>query len=676
MKKTKSVFLSLMTLFVLTLLSIPVMAQIEEPVSWKSEVKEISNGEYELVMTATIESPWYMYDMGPYKGGPNATVFEFKPVDGVEYIDSTVYVTQPSKKMDDMFGMEIGYFKGEASFSQKVKVSVTEARIKAVVEWQTCNDETCLPPMDYEFSFTLKGTGDVVSSGQNVAVDNNATVSGSGGDVVVLERGKSIWSTIIEAILWGFAALLTPCVFPMVPMTVSFFMKSSDTKAKGRTMATFYGLSIVSLYTLPIAIIILVTYFLGGDAVTADIFNWLATHWVPNVLFFLVFMFFAASFFGAFEIMMPSWLVNKSDAKADKGGFIGVFFMALTLVLVSFSCTGPIVGSILVQSTQGGIWEPIITMLVFSTAFALPFTLLAFFPSLLKNMPKSGGWLNSVKVVLGFIELALGLKFLSVADQTYHWGLLDREVYIALWIVIFSLLGMYLLGKIKFAHDSDEPYLKVKKLFMAVGVFGFVAYLIPGMFGAPLKALSGYLPPMHTLDFNLSEGVAYTKGGDGEQIKAKYSDFLHLPHSLNGFFDYEEGMAYAKKVGKPVLIDFTGHGCVNCREMEANVWSDSQVLQMLRNDYVIIALYVDDKKELPESEWKTTESGKVLKSIGKINADFEAKRFGVNGQPYYVLLDNDGKEMAPPRGYNLNVQEYVKFLEDGVKTYKSNKSNN
>lgn len=673
MTKVKNLVLSLMLTFVAFLTSVTLFAQIEEPVKWKSRVSDLGNGVYELYMEAKIDSPWYMYDMGPYEGGPNATTFNFTPTDGVELLGTTQQVTTPSKKYDELFAMEIRYFKSSVIFMQQVKVTVSEVTLKGVVEWQTCNDETCLPPTEHDFSFVLKGTPTTVNATADTIPATKLTPATviNNDAVKVIENTSSIWATIIEAILWGFAALLTPCVFPMVPMTVSFFMKSSGSKSKGRTMATFYGLSIIALYTLPIAIIITLTYFLGGDAVTADIFNWLATHWVPNVLFFLIFMIFAASFFGAFEIVMPSWLVNKSDAKSDQGGFVGVFFMALTLVLVSFSCTGPIVGSILVQSTQGGVFEPIITMLVFSTAFALPFTLLAFFPSMLKNLPKSGGWLNSVKVVLGFIEMALGLKFLSVADQTYHWGLLDREVYIALWIVIFTLLGLYLLGKLKFAHDSDAPYVKVKSLFFSIISLSFAVYLIPGMFGAPLKALSGYLPPMHTLDFNLSQsggGQSFTPK-PSEMATAKYSDFLHLPHGLNGFFDYEEGMAYAKKVNKPILIDFTGHGCVNCREMEANVWSDPQVLDILRNEYVIIALYVDDKKELPESEWVTTSSGKVLKSIGKINADFQAKRFKVNGQPYYVLLNSNGEELAPPRGYNLSVQGYIDFLKQGVEVY-------
>ncbi|MDE6858375.1 MAG: thioredoxin family protein, partial [Alistipes sp.] len=417
---------------------------------------------------------------------------------------------------------------------------------------------------------------------------------------------------IIEAVLWGFAALLTPCVFPMVPMTVSFFLKGEGGPARGRLRAALYGLFIVLLYTVPIAAIILITRIVGGDTVTADIFNWLATHWLPNILFFIVFMVFAASFFGAFEITMPSWLVNKSDSKADTKGIGGIFFLALTLVLVSFSCTGPIVGSVLIKSTSGEFWTPIITMLAFSLAFALPFTLFAVFPSLLKSLPSNGGWLNSVKVVIGFVEVALGFKFLSVADQTYHWGLLDREVYLAIWIVVFTLMGLYLLGKIKFAHDSDVPYIEVGRLTLVIAVFSFVVYLIPGMWGAPLKALSGYLPPLHTQDFVMGEsaiapvgepsGKALTPAGNAAPGHGKYSDFLHLPHGLKGFFDLKEAEAYAAEVGKPIFIDFTGHGCVNCREMEMRVWSAPEVLDMLRNDYVIVALYADDKKELPESE--------------------------------------------------------------------------
>ena len=452
-------------------------------------------------------------------------------------------------------------------------------------------------------------------------------------------------------------------------MTVSFFLKGSENKTRGRTMAALYGLCIILLYTVPIAVIILITQIIGGEAVTADIFNWLATHWLPNIIFFLVFMVFAASFFGAFEITMPSWLINKSDSKADKGGLVGVFFMALTLVLVSFSCTGPIVGSVLIKSTSGEVWAPVVTMLAFSAAFALPFTLFALFPSLLKNLPKSGGWLNSVKVVLGFLELALGLKFLSVADQTYHWGILDREIYLALWITIFSLLGLYLLGKIRFAHDSDTQKIGVPRLLLAIITFAFVIYMLPGMWGAPLKGLSGYLPPMHTQDFVLGAETptpsAPSSTASAGSPAPKYSDFLSLPHGLNGFFDYNEALEYARKVHKPLFVDYTGHGCVNCREMEARVWSDPQVLELLRNDFVIVALYSDDKKELPQEDWVTTENGKVLKGLGKINAHFAHKQFGINSQPYYMILDTTGKQLVPGRGYNLDIDQFVKFLQTG-----------
>ncbi|MDE7123608.1 MAG: thioredoxin family protein, partial [Alistipes sp.] len=440
--------------------------------------------------------------------------------------------------------------------------------------------------------------------------------------------------------------------------------------------ASLYGRFIVALYTLPIAAIILITRVVGGVAVTADIFNWLATHWLPNLVFFVVFMLFAASFFGAFEITMPSWLVNKSDAKADTKGLGGIFFLALTLVLVSFSCTGPIVGSVLIKSTAGEFWTPIVTMLAFSVAFALPFTLFALFPSVLKKLPKSGGWLNSVKVVIGFVEVALGFKFLSVADQTYHWGLIDREIYLAIWIVVFTLMGLYLLGKIRFAHDSDLPYIGVGRLALAIAVFSFVVYMIPGMWGAPLKGLSGYLPPLSTQDFVMGSGgaqVASSDDGTGLRTvdgrKPKYSDVLHLPHGLEGFFDLKEAEAYAAKVGKPLFIDFTGHGCVNCREMEARVWSAPEVLEILRRDYVICALYSDDKMQLPESDWVTTDKGKVLKSLGKINSHYALTTYGVNAQPYYVLQGRDGEPLVAPRGYDLDVAAFVAFLRSGLEAY-------
>ena len=669
-------------------------AATAQSVNWKSSVEHLEGDAYRIILEASIPAPYHMYDMGPYEGGPNATTITFTPGEGVTLEGGVEQLSTPERHYDKTFEMEIGTFAGKARFAQKVKLTAAKATVNAELEWMICDDTSCMPPEDTQMTVELTAQPGTPAAGNTAAtVEDGAADGKSGGvsataahDATVAPAQKdaagngTLWALIIEAILWGFAALLTPCVFPMVPMTVSFFMKSSGSPAMGRFRAGMYGFFIVALYTLPIAAIILITRIVGGDAVTADIFNWLATHWLPNVLFFLVFMVFAASFFGAFEITMPSWMVNKSDSKADSKGLAGIFFMALTLVLVSFSCTGPIVGSVLIKSTAGEFWSPIVTMLAFSVAFALPFTIFAFFPSVLKKLPKSGGWLNSVKVVLGFIEVALGMKFLSVADQTYHWGLLDREIYLAVWIVTFSLLGLYLLGKIKFAHDSDMPYLGVGRLALAIITFSFVVYLIPGMWGAPLKGLSGYLPPLHTQDFVVGQGgPAATAGEDARMLltvdgkKPKHSDFLHLPHGLEGFFDLKEAEAYAAKVGKPLFIDFTGHGCVNCREMEARVWSDPQVLDILRNDYVIVALYSDDKKVLPENEWVTTDSGKVLKSLGKINSYFALKTFGVNAQPYYVLQGRDGKTLVPPRGYDLNVDGFVKFLKSGVEAYDAQK---
>ena len=633
MKILRNLFLALLCFVPMTVLA--QTETMEEPVKWSHSVTEKGNGIYTVEVKATIDEGWHIYD-SKYEFNP--TTLAFNLGEGVALEGNLRELTEAKVHFDDLFNMNIGEYEKEAIFEQDIKLNGNGGEVKVAVSYQACNVGTCLTPATYEFTVTLGDTSGIDWS--------------------------SLLSLILEAIIWGFAALLTPCVFPMVPMTVSFFMKNSGSAARGRINASLYGLFIVALYTLPIAILILITRVAGGDAVTANIFNWLATHWVPNLIFFAVFMVFAASFFGAFEITLPSKLVNKSDEKSDKGGILGVFFMALTLVLVSFSCTGPIVGTVIIKSTSGEVWAPIITMLAFSTAFALPFTLFAFFPSLLKKMPKSGGWLNSVKVVLGFIEVALGFKFLSVADQTYHWGLLDREVYLAIWIVVFSLLGLYLLGKIRFAHDSEVKHLSVGRLAMAIGVFTFVVYMIPGMWGAPLKALSGYLPPMHTQDFVIGQ----SSKGDGQGVK--YGDILHLPHGLNGYFDLKEAEEHAAKVGKPIFIDFTGHGCVNCREMEARVWADPQVLQLLNDEYVIVALYTDDKMTLEEKDWVTTSGGKTLKSLGEVNANYALTRFGVNAQPYYVLQGKEGKILVEPRGYDLSVEGFVEFLKKGVEEYK------
>ena len=708
-----------------------------QSVTWKSSVEPLGGDAYRIVLEAAIPAGYHMYDMGPYEGGPTATTIVLTPGEGVQLDGPVEQLTKAHTYYDELFGMQIGTLSGKPRFAQKVHLATAKGTVTAQLEWMICNDSSCMPPDDTELTIEIAASAapaapakgeaaqsapaattpvkttpakaettpaaataqtaesavqepaqeaapaTVAPAGEQTETAAEVTPAAEAAPVKDAAGSKGLWALIIEAILWGFAALLTPCVFPMVPMTVSYFLKGEGGAAMGRLRASLYGLFIVLLYTVPIAAIILITRIVGGDAVTADIFNWLATHWLPNIIFFLVFMVFAASFFGAFEITMPSWMVNKTDSKADTKGIGGIFFLALTLVLVSFSCTGPIVGSVLIKSTSGEFWTPIITMLAFSVAFALPFTLFALFPSVLKKLPKSGGWLNSVKVVIGFIEVALGMKFLSVADQTYHWGLLDREVYLAVWIVVFALLGFYLLGKIRFAHDSDLPYVGVGRLTLAIIVFSFVVYMIPGMWGAPLKALSGYLPPLTTQDFVLGQHTAAVSAGTSasgshalltvEGKQPKYSDFLHLPHGLEGFFDLKEAEAYAAKVGKPLFIDFTGHGCVNCREMEARVWSDPQVLDILRNDYVICALYSDDKKVLPESEWVTTDAGKVLKGLGKINSYYALKTYGVNAQPYYVLQGADGRPLVAPRGYDLSVEGFVEFLQSGLAAYKQQK---
>lgn len=638
-------------------------------VAWRSSVSAEGNSEYRIELEAAIPDGYHMYDLGPYEGGPNATSIVFTVHDGEAQLVGGVEQLTPSEThYDELFGMRIGTLAGRARFAQRVKLASPAATLGVELEWMICNDTNCLPPDDTHLEIVLPdAAGTTASDGpaQNAVLEAPSPAKDAAG-------GKGLWTLIVEAVLWGLAALLTPCVFPMVPMTVSYFLKGEGGPAMGRLRAALYGLFIVLLYTVPIAAIILVTRIVGGDAVTADIFNWLATHWLPNIVFFLVFMLFAASFFGAFEITMPSWMVNRTDAKADTKGLGGIFFLALTLVLVSFSCTGPIVGSVLIKSTAGEFWTPIATMLAFSVAFALPFTLFALFPSVLKKLPKSGGWLNSVKVTIGFIEVALGFKFLSVADQTYHWGLLDREVYLAIWIVVFALLGLYLLGKLKFAHDSELTHIGVGRLALAIAVLSFVVYLIPGMWGAPLKGLSGYLPPLTTQDFVLERYRPAAAPVVAEPAAGrKYADFLHLPHGLEGFFDLREAEAYAARVNKPLFIDFTGHGCVNCREMEARVWSDPEVLRLLRDDYVICALYADDKKVLPESDWVTTDTGKVLKSLGKINSYYALKTYGVNAQPYYVLQGRDGKILVPPRGYDLDTAAFVAFLKSGLEAYRN-----
>jgi thiol:disulfide interchange protein len=693
----------------LLLVSFFAQAQVLKPVKWDFSVKEISETEAELILKASIEKGWHLYSQDIPPDGPIPTTFKFNANKDFE-LSGKVAEPKPIEEFDNMFGMTIKYFASSVSFKQKIKIkSKGEFTATGEVEFMVCDDEKCLPPEVVEFSLVVnKGktgsltpnpspeergaetqTGalqiDTVNKVDSAAIttvqkpdDGKCHPKTFKGASVETKDEFSYWGFMLLAFLAGLAALLTPCVFPMIPMTVTFFLKTAETRSVAIRNGVLYGLSIIGIYTLAGT---LVSVLIGPEFA-----NWLSTHWFPNILFFLIFMVFAASFLGMFEITLPSSWVNAMDAKADKGGIAGLLFMAFTLVLVSFSCTGPIVGGILVESARGEFFKPMLGMFAFSLAFALPFSLFAIFPNWLSNLPKSGGWLNSVKVTLGFLELALGLKFLSIADQTYHWGILDREVNIALWIVIFTLLGLYFLGKIKTPHDSPLPYVSVPRIMLAVATFAFVIYLIPGMFGAPLKALSGYLPPKATMDFDLSTphpnpprkgGLANAQADDGNLRDGQvspcggdlegvlYADLLHLPHGLNGYFDYEQGMACAKELGKPVFIDFTGHGCVNCREMEANVWSDPAVLKMLREDFVVIALYVDDKTELPEKDWYVSNyDGKKKKTIGAQNADFQICSFDNNAQPYYITLDHQGEMLHAPTAYNLDVSDFVKFLND------------
>ena len=634
-----------MTMLAAILMSAAAFAQ-GQLVTWSSHVEKSEGDVYKVIFTGKVAEGYHTYTLTDEF---SATEIMDVAVEGGEPVGGPYEISTPVEETDE-YGDLAKHYYNEIIIAQDVKVNDGNATFTGTIFTNACTGGACKAEY-YDFDVKIGETA--------------ATVASESAEEPV-QKTAFPWGLILQAILWGFAMLLTPCVFPMVPMTVSFFLKGSESVAQGRFKAGMYGLFIVLLYTLPIALLIVITRIIGGESVTADIFNWIATHWLPNILFFIIFMVFAASFFGAFEITLPQSLVNKSDKGSDKKGLAGVFFMALTLVLVSFSCTGPIVGNVLIQATSsnGAWWIPIVTMLAFSIAFALPFTLLAFFPSLLKDLKKSGGgWLNTVKVVMGFIEVALGFKFLSMADQTYHWGLLDREIYLAIWIVTFALLGFYLLGKLKFAHDDDVPHISVTRLSLAIVV----------MWGAPLSGLSGYLPPISTQDYILSPGgTANVVTVDAPaKSEAKKYDFLHLPHNLDGYFDLEQGLEAAKELGKPVFVDVTGHACVNCREMEQRVWSDPAALDILRNEYVIVALYVDDKHKLDENDWVTdAETGKVYKDLGRVNSYIAREKFNVNAQPNYVLLSPEGEILVPTHSYDLSVENFINFLNSGVEAYK------
>ncbi len=657
---------------------LPLSAQILDPVqwNWEEESSELSVGdEVNLLFNMKMEANWYVYAIGfDSICGPNLASITFEENETYELVGELEAV-DAKEKYDEIFGCDVVIFQGTGTFLQRVKILSTSPIIKGVYEYQTCNEVTglCLPPKEGDFDFfglEAKGEDNLFNSSNQGVLCN--TDKPAMADYELEEFNSPADTTLLAfmvlAFLSGLAALLTPCVFPMIPMTVTFFMKDKESNNNnGVKDGIIFGLSIIVIYTLLGTVFALI---FGADSLNA-----MATHWFPNIFAFLVFFIFALSFLGMFEITLPSGLVNKFDQKSDNGGLMGTFFMAFTLALVSFSCTFPIVGLVLALSAQGAFIKPIFGMLAFSLALALPFTLFAIFPHWLKKLPRSGGWLNSVKVVLGFFELALGLKFLSVADLAYHWGILDREIYIAAWIVIFSLMGFYLLGKVRLPHDSPADRVGVPRMILSIIVFSFVVYLIPGMFGAPLKGLSGYLPPMHTMDKFGSVEAQNDNRVSELCAPPKYADILHFTHGLTWYFDLEQSKSCAKELNKPIFIDFTGHGCVNCRKMEEYVWADPTVQMMLKEEFVLAALYVDDKTELPEDQWYTSEiDGRVKKTIGKQNADFQITRFNNNAQPFYIILAPDGSYLYGPKDYDTDISNFIEFLSKGFDKFESSRN--
>lgn len=664
-----------------------VNAQLHNPVRWETSVKKINDSDFELLIAAEIEEGWHLYSQNVPDGGPIPTTISI-----IEEKDKFQLMGHPSEgkgheEFDNVFEMDIKYFENKALFVQKIRVLTDEKiTITGVLEFMVCDDTNCLPPTEVDLSFELQGiAGDPVvqsddrdenkgflqSTSQDVTVNEQSPPSDvkAATDTQKItgkpkkEKTKGLWTLFILSFFAGFAALLTPCVFPMIPMTVSFFTKQSKNKSVGIRNAILFGVSIVFLYVLLGTV---VTSIFGADSLNA-----LSTNVWFNIIFFLLLIIFAISFLGAFEITLPSSWGTKVDSQADKGGLIGIFFMALALAIVSFSCTGPIVGTALVAAAaQGGV-APVISMLGFSLAIALPFSIFAAFPGWMNSLPKSGGWLNTVKVFLGFLELALAFKFLSNADLVLQTHLLEREVFIAIWITIFGALALYLFGKIKLPHDSDLPHISVGRLSMGLIVAAFTIYMIPGLWGAPLKLISGFPPPMHYSES--SYGVGYTKLGDaGSGTPKEIPNGAHLgPHDILAFLDYETGLAYAKKVNKPIMIDFTGHACVNCRKMEERVWSDPRVLKVLKNDVILISLYVDDKRELPEEEkYTSTINGKQVTTIGKKWSEFQINKYKANAQPYYVLIDHNEENLNEYSAYNPDADDYLAWLNEGIGNFK------
>ncbi|AOW21564.1 protein-disulfide reductase DsbD family protein [Urechidicola croceus] len=656
----------LISLFIFSLAVFISNAQILDPVKFTTSVEKISDTDFNLVIKADIESGWHLYSQNVPEDGPIPTTIYLK-----DSLNTFQLIGKPIEdkghEIDDpVFGMRIKFFEDEAVFKQRIHLLTNnKVDITSEIEYMVCDDSQCLPPTYKDINFSVQGiagefienTNAIISKPIEKVEKKNAVTNNKTKDNP--ESKKGLWSIFILSFLGGFAALLTPCVFPMIPMTVSFFTKQSKTKAKGIKNAVFYGLSIIAIYVFLGSV---VTAIFGADSLNA-----LSTNVWFNLIFFILLVIFAISFFGAFEIVLPSSWGTKIDAQADRGGIIGILFMALALAIVSFSCTGPIVGTLLVEAASKGGIAPIIGMLGFSSALALPFALFAAFPGWLNSLPKSGGWLNTVKVTLGFLELALAFKFLSNADLVLQLHLLEREIFLAIWIAIFGGLALYLFGKIKLPHDSPSDHISVGRLSLGLIVLSFTIYLIPGLWGAPLKLISGFPPPLHYSESPY--GVGNTKGNT-TSLSQLPEDAHYGPHDIISFHDYEKGMAYAKKVNKPVMIDFTGHACVNCRKMEDYVWPNPKVLEILKNDIVLISLYVDDKRKLPEDEQIISEiTGKKLRFIGQKWSEFQALKYKTNSQPYYVLVNHNGENLNEPTAYDPNVDNYYNWLKDGLSNF-------
>ena len=640
-------------------------AQIYDPVTWDFDYMKKGENKYELIFTASIEEHSHIYSMDIPKGGPIPTTINFDTIPGFTLDGNAYEFTKPEEIFDEAFGFKIKTFSKKAEFRQRITGNSGSFTVNGAVNFMACNNATCSPPKDVEFSIRVGENASIISVAESPG--NNQTEA---------PKSKSgLLKFFLISLLAGFAGILTPCVFPMIPMTVAFFSQGSENRSKSVLKAVIFGTAIVLIYSL-LGIIVSLTSAGAGFA------NTLSTHWIPNLIFFTLFILFAISFFGAFELVLPNKWVTSADSKVDKGGILAAFFMGLTTVIVSFSCTGPIIGVLLVEAATGDVLRPTIGMFGFGLAFALPFTIFALFPSIMSRMPRSGGWLNSVKIVLGFIMLAFSLKFLMTIDSVYSLKILSRDIYLAIWIVIFSLLGLYLMGKIKFNHDSDLPHIGPFRLFLIIGVFSFVVYLIPGLFGAPLKGLSALLPSPETSKFSLSKLISENKSISSPGLPSVFptglcatplhEDIFEMPLGLTGYFDYKQGLSCAKEQGKPVLLDFKGHACANCKLMEAKVWSDPEVLKRLRDNFVIISLYVDDRTLLPENEWVTSEVDlKVKKTIGKINEDLEISKFKTNALPLYVITDHDGNQLNKPMVTNMNIEEYKKWLDEGVEQFNS-----